>query len=115
MTCSSVSAVPVSDNRRIGLGRPGRHGRYTATGCGKSRAPLPPLLQDSGGVRNVMRAHPYSIHTERSYLDWWGASLRARRGPRQQKTERTESRRPPAAVPDAGLIACGRLLNLIQN
>src|SRR6266581_1607983 len=33
----------------------------------ESQAPSPMLLDQ---VRNVMRLHHYSIHTERSYLDW---------------------------------------------
>ena len=33
----------------------------------ESQAQSPMLLDQ---VRNVMRVHHYSIHTERSYLDW---------------------------------------------
>src|SRR6266487_1940747 len=48
-------------------------GKATAeTGVGPAQAgaksqPEPKLLEQ---VRNVMRLHHYSIHTERSYLDW---------------------------------------------
>ena len=33
----------------------------------ESQAPTPRLLDQ---VRSIMRLHHYSIHTERSYLDW---------------------------------------------
>ena len=33
----------------------------------RSQEQTPRLLDQ---VRNVMRLHPYSIHTERSYTDW---------------------------------------------
>ena len=46
---------------RAGSGGPGAAQR---TGAGQ---PTPRMLEQ---VRNVMRLHHYSIHTERSYTDW---------------------------------------------
>ena len=46
--------------------RAGQGGRGAAARVGVGQ-PTPPILEQ---VRNVMRLHHYSIHTERSYTDW---------------------------------------------
>jgi hypothetical protein len=48
------------------LSRTGQGGRGAAEQAGVG-PPAPRVLEQ---VRNVMRLHHYSIHTERSYTDW---------------------------------------------
>jgi hypothetical protein len=44
----------------------GQGANHPARPCGQGQ-PAPRLIEQ---VRNVMRLHHYSIHTERSYTDW---------------------------------------------